>query len=95
MSMKRTKQKSQGGARGSDDVASIFYKPPEKEKTWAEWTDGQPDEAFVAYSFKSRYAKGALLAHPKFGKGAVVAVDTSNVTVLFSDGQKKLGHGVG
>lgn len=92
MSMKRSKQKSGGGSRGSDEVASVFSKAPEPEKTWEEATAGQPDEAFVPYSLKSRYAKGALLAHPKFGKGAVVSVEGGTIVVSFNDGKKKLGH---
>jgi hypothetical protein len=96
MSMKRSKQKSSGGgARHSDEVASIFSKPVEPEKTYEEWTAGQPDEAFVPYSLKTRFAKGALIAHPKFGKGAVVAVEGPLIVVLFPDGKKKLGHAPG
>ncbi len=92
MSMKRSKQKSGGGSRGSDEIASVFIKPPEPEKTWDEATAGQPDDAFAPYSLKTRYAKGALLAHPKFGKGVVSAVEGSTIVVLFNDGKKKLGH---
>src|SRR5947209_7962062 len=92
MSMKRSKQRSSGGAKSSDDVASIFTKPVEPEKTWDEWTAGQPDEAFVPYSLKTRFARGALIQHPKFGKGAVVSVEGTLVVVLFADGRKKLGH---
>jgi hypothetical protein len=93
MSMKRSKQKSSGGAgRGSDDVASIFQKAPEKEKTYEELTAGQPDEAFVAYSPKLHLPKGTLINHPKFGKGGVVAVEGGAVVVAFADGKKKLGH---
>lgn len=96
MSMKRSKQKSGAGAsRGGDEVASIFYKPPEPEKTWEEATAGQPDEAFAPYSLKNRYAKNALLAHPKFGKGVVTGVEGGTIHVLFSDGKKKLGHTIG
>ncbi|HZS41456.1 MAG TPA: hypothetical protein VFF06_31720 [Polyangia bacterium] len=92
MSMKRTKQRSSGGSRSSDDVAPIFAKPVEKEKTWDEWIAGQPDEAFAAYSLKTHYARGALIQHVKFGKGAVVAIEGTTVVVLFADGRKKLGH---
>ena len=94
MSMKRTKSKGTGGPRGADEVASIFVKVPEPERSWEVYTTGQPDEAFAPYSMKSRYAKHALVAHPKFGKGAVVAVEGSMVIVVFADGKKKLGHGM-
>jgi hypothetical protein len=92
MSIKRTKQRSSGGSRHSDDVAPVFAKPVEKEKTWDEWVGGQPDEAFAPYSLKTRFARGALINHPKFGKGAIVAVEGPLVVVLFADGRKKLGH---
>jgi hypothetical protein len=92
MSMKRSKQRTTGGARHYDDVAPVFAKPPEPEKSYDELTAGQPDEAFVPYSLKTRFAKGTLINHPKFGKGAVVSVDGPLITVLFSDGKKKLGH---
>jgi hypothetical protein len=92
MSMKRSRQKSSGGGRHNDDVASIFQKPPEKEKTYEELTAGQPDEAFIAYSPKLHLPKGTLISHPKFGKGGVVAVEGGVVVVLFADGKKKLGH---
>ena len=89
--MKRTKQRSSGGHRGSDG-ASFFDKPAEKEKTYEEWTGGQPDEAFAPYSLKSSYTKGSLLSHPKFGKGVVVGIEGTTAFVLFADGKKKLGH---
>jgi len=95
MSIKRSKQRSSGGgSRHSDEVAPIFAKPVEKEKTWEEWVADQAEEAFTPYSLKSRYARGALIQHPKFGKGAVVAVEGSTIVVLFPDGRKKLGHTV-
>ncbi|MEZ4408665.1 MAG: hypothetical protein R3A52_19660 [Polyangiales bacterium] len=34
------------------------------------------------------------MAHPKFGKGLVVAVDGGRIDVLFEEGVKKLVHGV-
>ena len=40
----------------------------------------------------ARFTKGQLLAHPKFGKGVVVAVEGQRIEVLFEDGPKKLGH---
>ncbi len=92
MSMKRSKQKSSGGSRSSDAMSSIFSKPVEKEQTYDELVGGQPDEAFAPYSLKTRFARGALILHPKFGKGAIVAVEGPLVVVLFADGRKKLGH---
>jgi hypothetical protein len=95
MSIKRTKQRSFSGGRDSDsDALSPFgNKPAEPVKTWAEQLEGKADEAFLAYSFSSRFEKGALLSHPKFGKGVVVGVEPQRIEVLFEDGLKKLGHG--
>ena len=76
MSIKRSKQRSSGGSRSSsEDLPSFLVKPVEKDKTWEEWTTGQPDEAFAPYSLKTRYAKGSLILHPKFGRGVVAAVE--------------------
>ena len=92
MSMKRSKQKTGGGSRSSDEISPFFAKPAEREKTWKEDVETQPEEAFAPYSLKSRFANHALLNHPKFGKGIVVAVEGGVVSVLFADGKKKLGH---
>ncbi len=93
MSMKRSKAKSSGSSRGGgDDESSYFAKPKEPEKTWAEHLEGKGDDAFVPYAMTSRFAKGQLLAHPKFGKGIVVGVEGQRIEVLFEEGPKKLGH---
>ena len=42
----------------------------------------------------SKYAKGDLIQHPKFGKGLVLVVEATRIEVLFQDGKKKLGHAV-
>lgn len=96
MSMKRSRQKSYGsGRRASDDTPISFGKqPPAPEKSWDEYTAGQPDDAFLLYSMKSRYEKGQLVAHPKFGKGVVLGVEDTRIDVLFADGKRKLGHGL-
>jgi hypothetical protein len=93
MSMKRAKAKTSGSSRtpGEDDN-SYFAKPKEPEKTWAEHMEGKGDESFFIYSMASRFTKGQLLMHSKFGKGVVIAVEPQRVEVLFEDGPKKLGH---
>ncbi len=97
MSIKRGKQRTFGkgsnqeGADGDD----YFAKPKEPEKTWEQHMEGHDDGAFQKYAMTERYTKGALVMHPKFGKGVVVGVDATNVQILFQDGTKKLGHGVG
>jgi hypothetical protein len=93
MSMKRTKAKSSGSGRSSgEDESSYFAKPKEPEKTWAEHLEGKGDESFVVYALAHRYTKGQLVAHPKFGKGVVIGVETQRIEVLFEEGPKKLGH---
>jgi hypothetical protein len=94
MSIKRTKQRTYGNSRDADTESSPFgTKPVEPVKTWTEQLEGKPDESFVAYAFTSRFEKGALLTHPKFGKGVVVGVEPQRIEVLFEEGPKKLGHG--
>jgi hypothetical protein len=65
--------------------------PP--EPTWAE-VEGKPEDAFVPFAMSSKYAKGDLIQHPKFGKGLVLVVEATRIEVLFHDGKKKLGHAV-
>jgi hypothetical protein len=93
MSMKRSRAKSSGSSRGQgDDDSNYFAKPKEAEKSWAEHTEGKADDAFVPYAMTSRFAKGQLLSHVKFGKGVVTGVEGSRIEVLFEEGPKKLGH---
>lgn len=94
MSMKRTKQSKAPSARGSASSSRTASKAKEVVKTWAQWTEGQPDSAFVTYNMKERYGKGQLLSHATFGRGAVVAAHDSLVEVIFADGQRRLGHGI-
>jgi hypothetical protein len=91
MSMKRTKARNSGSSRRGAAEEDPWAKPPEPEPAWAD-VEAKPDEAFVPFALTSRYGKGALLQHPKFGKGVVVAVEGARIEVLFQDGKKKLGH---
>jgi hypothetical protein len=93
MSMKRARAKSAGSGRSAgEEESSYFSKPKEPEKTWAEATEGKEDGAYVLYSMASRFTKGQLVIHAKFGKGVVIGVETQRIEVLFEDGPKKLGH---
>lgn len=92
--MKRAKQRSFSADRGGDDEADFFKKPAAPEKTWTEHVEGKDEGAFHPYNLSSRYERGALIAHTKFGKGVVVNADSTNIEVLFEAGKKKLGHGV-
>ena len=94
MSIKRAKQRT--FAKGSDggDEDDYFAKPKEPEKTWEQHVEGKGDDAFTPYAMQNRYAQGALISHPKFGKGIVVNAEATNVVILFQEGPKKLGHGV-
>jgi hypothetical protein len=94
MSMKRTKQRSSGSGRSSDDEESNAWgKPAEPEPTWAD-VEAKPDDSFVPFVLSSRYAKGNLILHAKFGKGLVLGVEGTRIEVLFQEGKKKLGHAV-
>ena len=92
MSMKRSKQRNSGPSRNSGDD-DAWAKPPEPEPTWAE-VEGKPDDSFIPFVLSSRYAKGDLIRHPKFGKGMVIAAEPTRIEVVFQDGKKKLGHAV-
>ena len=93
MSMKRSKSRTSGSSR-HDDGDFLFGRRPEiePERNWEEHVSVRPDEEFVPYSQKTRFAKGALIAHTKFGKGLVLTVEGTHVDVLFQEGRKKLGH---
>jgi len=90
MSMKRTKQRTAGSDRhsGKEDD-SPWSKPQEPEPSFGE-VESKPDSAFVPFAMSERFAKGALILHPKFGKGLVVGVEGPRIEVLFKDGKKKL-----
>lgn len=91
MSIKRTKQVN--NRRDDKDADSDFWTAEKKpEKTWAEQLEGKPDAEFVPYALSARFAKGALLSHPSFGKGVVTTVVGTRIEVLFESGVKKLGH---
>jgi hypothetical protein len=92
MSMKRTKQRSTGSSRNSsEDDSPAWGKPADPEPSWAE-VESKPDDSFVPFVVSSRYAKGSLILHSKFGKGLVLGVEGTRIEVLFQDGKKKLGH---
>jgi hypothetical protein len=92
MSIKRTKQRTFGRGREGEENSFGGPKAMAPEKTWAEDVKDKDDSAFVAYSMTAKFGKGALLSHPKFGKGVVVDVEPTRIEVLFEDGTKKLGH---
>jgi hypothetical protein len=92
MSIKRTKQRSFGRGREAEE-SSFGTKAAQPVKTWAELVEGKNDDAFVPYELTSKYAAGTLIAHAKFGKGAIVSVEGTRIEVVFEEGTKKLGHG--
>jgi hypothetical protein len=91
MSIKRSKPRS-FGSREEEESTGLGSKKVEPPKVWADETAGKADSAFLAYSTTTKFAKGALLQHAKFGRGIVVAVEGARIEVLFEDGVKKLGH---
>ena len=93
ISMKRSKQRTSGSGRNSSGDDDVWAKPAPPEPTWAE-VEGKPEESFVPFAMSSKYAKGDLIQHPKFGKGLVLTVEPTRIEVLFQDGKKKLGHAV-
>jgi hypothetical protein len=91
--MKRSKARSSAGARDSGmDDATYFKKTVAPELTYEQHMEGKADADFAPFAMTSTYQKGALITHPKFGKGVVTAVEGLRVEVLFAEGPKKLGH---
>jgi hypothetical protein len=95
MSMKRSKGRNAGPDRssGDDDSPQPWAKPVDPEPTWADFAS-KPDDAFTPFVLSTRYAKGDLITHSKFGKGLVLDAEPTRIEVLFKDGKKKLGHAV-
>lgn len=91
MSIKRTKQRSYTTGKDQDDP---YAKPAEPDPNWEEVTS-KAGAAFLPYVMSTRFAKGQLIDHSKFGKGIVTAIEGANILVLFKDGKKKLGHAIG
>ncbi len=91
--MKRSKARTSGTSRdtGTDDD-TYFKKTKAPELNYEQHMEGKPDDLFAPFAMTATYAKGALITHPKFGKGVVVAVEGLRVEVLFADGMKKLSH---
>ena len=94
MSMKRTK-KATGTTRGASADGSLGFNPPNTEMpTWQEAVGAHGPDGFITYAPAQTYKRDSLVDHAKFGKGKVIAVDGGRIEVLFSDGVKKLAHGV-
>lgn len=90
--MKRTKQRTFGSRERELDNVLGTRRAASPEKTWEEHMASRPEGQFVEYSLKERFASGAFLSHPTFGKGVVVSVGPAVIEVLFADGKKRLGH---
>lgn len=93
MSMKRTKKAT--GSKGSQAEGSLGFNPPTAElPKLEEMLADKPDSAFVDYAPSRTFTRGDAVNHTKFGRGCVIAVDTSRAEILFAEGLKKLAHGV-
>ncbi|NUQ72430.1 MAG: hypothetical protein HUU21_02640 [Polyangiaceae bacterium] len=93
MSIKRSKQVNYKSKFQDAPTAGPFApKPADPELSWAEHMAGKENATFTPYALTSKYEKGALIQHPKFGKGIVTQVEGTKVEVCFEEGTKKLGH---
>jgi hypothetical protein len=94
MSMKRTK-KASGTTRAGSSESSFGFNPPNQEvPTWEAAVGALGPDGFITYAPAQTYKRDTLLDHAKFGRGKVLSVDGGRIEVLFSDGVKKLAHGV-
>jgi len=92
MSIKRSKQRSFSSRDKDEAETGLGARKVEPPKVWADETGGKDDAAFQPYALTTKFTKGALLSHAKFGKGVVTLVEGSRIEVLFEEGAKKLGH---
>src|SRR5262249_1527309 len=93
MSIKRSREVRHRRDTGGGEDASLTARRPPKKRDWEKEVASHPDDAFTPYVTSARYVAEALLVHPTFGKGVVVAADPQRIEVLFQDGPKKLVHG--
>ncbi len=64
------------------------------EQRWEELVGDRPQATFKRYGVSSRFSAGELIAHPKFGPGAVVMVlEDGKISVVFRDAERTLAHG--
>ncbi len=92
MSIKRSKEVRHRRDPGEADDSSFSSRPPPRKWDWEKDVMPHPDDAFTPYVTSGRYFAEALLVHPVFGKGVVIAADPRRIEVLFQDGPKKLVH---
>ena len=93
MSIKRSKQVNyKSKFQDAPTTGPFAAKPADPELSWAEHMAGKEDASFAPYALTAKYEKGALIQHPKFGKGVVTVVEGTKVEVCFEEGTKKLGH---
>ena len=62
------------------------------EPTWKD-VESKAEEAFIPFLLSSRYAKGDLIFHPKFGKGLVLVVEGPRIEVLFTTAKEARAYG--
>ena len=93
MSIKRSKQVNyKSKFQDAPTTGPFAAKPVIPDLTWVEHMAGKEEASFAPYALTAKYEKGALIQHPKFGKGVVTAVEGTKVEVCFEEGTKKLGH---
>lgn len=91
MSMKRGKQVNyREKDLGPPTQGPFAPKPVAPELSWAEHMAAKEGATFAPYSLTAKYGRGALLDHPKFGKGVVTGVEGTKIEVCFEAGTKKL-----
>ena len=64
-----------------------------KATDYGKYLEGRTKADSRRYSMKSKFIKGELIDHPKFGLGVTTALkDGSKIEVLFPEGPKTLVH---
>lgn len=84
-----------GGKKKVTSRARTRKKGPSAAEKWSD-LKAQVDLAQIQpYNMRNNYASVPAIDHPKFGLGIVTNVSTSQIEVVFEDGEKALVHNRG
>src|SRR5882672_1056417 len=93
MSINRPKRATPRRADSPPSARDGASTPTNKPPKWKDVIGDKPDNAFAEYAPSATFARDALVAHHKFGKGVVLEVDGNKINILFEEGIRKLMHG--
>lgn len=89
--MKRARKSGPAG-RNSEGALTPFGQALPDVPIWQAAVADKPDAPSRPWSMTVSFARDEIIEHPKFGKGIVVMVQGTKITVLFQEGTKILAH---